>query len=68
MKQASASPDPTSDGPALAEDLCRALLTPQSPAEMARLLTDLCTPAEVRTLADDARRPPARRNGPYFLS
>ena len=32
--------------------LCRALLTPQSPEEMARLLADLCTPAEVRTLAE----------------
>lgn len=33
-------------------DLCEALLTPGSPDEMARLLTDLCTPAEIRTLAE----------------
>jgi len=36
----------------LAQDLCKALLTPQNPEEMARLLADLCTPAEVRTLAE----------------
>src|SRR5687768_4892995 len=36
----------------LARDLCRALLTPADAAEMASLLSDLCTPAEVRTLAE----------------
>ncbi len=36
----------------LADDLCRALLTPADGAEMARLLADLCTPAEIRTLAE----------------
>ena len=44
--------DPTRDAKALAEDLCRALLTPQDSEEMARFLADLCTPAEVRTLAE----------------
>lgn len=36
----------------LAADLCRALLTPENPEEMAALLADLCTPAEVRALAE----------------
>lgn len=36
----------------LIADLCRALLTPSGPSEMASLLSDLCTPAEVRTLAE----------------
>lgn len=52
MKQDSPSPSPTRDGAALVEDLCRALLTPGSAEEMARLLTDLCTPQEIRTLAE----------------
>ena len=43
---------PTRDSPALMADLCEALLTPGSAEEMARLLTDLCTPAEIRTLAE----------------
>jgi TrpR-related protein YerC/YecD len=43
---------PTRDSEALTADLCDALLTPRSRAEMARLLTDLCTPAEIRTLAE----------------
>jgi TrpR-related protein YerC/YecD len=43
---------PTRDVQQLAEDLCKALLTPQNVDEMARLLADLCTPAEVRTLAE----------------
>src|SRR3954463_15009300 len=43
---------PTRDISALAADLCEALLTPRSREEMARLLTDLCTPAEIRTLAE----------------
>jgi TrpR-related protein YerC/YecD len=45
-------PQPTHDLAALTADLCHALLTPQSPEEMSRLLTDLCTPAEIRTLAE----------------
>ena len=43
---------PTRDAEALSADLCAALLTPRDGAEMARLLTDLCTPAEIRTLAE----------------
>ncbi|NJC06246.1 TrpR-related protein YerC/YecD [Sphingomonas kaistensis] len=52
MKQNSPSPAPSRDGAALVEDLCSALLTPASAEEMARLLTDLCTPQEIRTLAE----------------
>ena len=44
--------EPTRDAKRLAKDLCRALLTPRDGEEMARLLADLCTPAEVRTLAE----------------
>jgi TrpR-related protein YerC/YecD len=43
---------PSKDPDALARDLCAALLTPRDAGEMARLLADLCTPAEVRTLAE----------------
>jgi TrpR-related protein YerC/YecD len=43
---------PNRDPAALAADLCAALLTPASAEEMGRLLTDLCTPAEIRTLAE----------------
>jgi len=46
------SPSPTRDQAALTRDLCEALLTPRDADEMARLLADLCTPAEVRTLAE----------------
>jgi TrpR-related protein YerC/YecD len=45
-------PVATRDAASLTADLCAALLTPSGPEEMARLLTDLCTPAEVRTLAE----------------
>lgn len=38
--------------PASVEDLCAALLTPADSGEMARLLADLCTPAELRALAE----------------
>lgn len=44
--------EPTRDIKALSDELCDALLTPQTRDEMARLLGDLCTPAEVRTLAE----------------
>jgi TrpR-related protein YerC/YecD len=44
--------EPTRDLKLLAQDLCKALLTPRTSDEMARLLADLCTPAEVRTLAE----------------
>ena len=43
---------PTRDADALSADLCAALLTPETRDEMGRLLTDLCTPAEIRTLAE----------------
>lgn len=43
---------PTRDTAALADDLCAALLTPKSQEEMCRFLTDLCTPSEIRTLAE----------------
>jgi TrpR-related protein YerC/YecD len=43
---------PTRDPSALAADLCAALLTPGDAEEMGRLLVDLCTPAEIRTLAE----------------
>ena len=43
---------PTRDSAALSADLCQALLAPCNGEEMARLLADLCTPAEIRTLAE----------------
>ena len=43
---------PTRNADALTAELCAALLTPGSAAEMRLLLTDLCTPAEIRTLAE----------------
>jgi TrpR-related protein YerC/YecD len=43
---------PTRDSATLAADLCAALLTPRTQGEMAKLLTDLCTPQEIRTLAE----------------
>lgn len=43
---------PTRDVDALTDELCDALLTPGSRGEMRRLLLDLCTPAEIRTLAE----------------
>jgi TrpR-related protein YerC/YecD len=43
---------PTRDLSVLADDLCGALLAPKSREEMGRLLLDLCTPAEVRTMAE----------------
>jgi TrpR-related protein YerC/YecD len=43
---------PSRDAGRLTDELCEALLTPGSVAEMRGLLTDLCTPAEVRTLAE----------------
>src|SRR5688572_28427831 len=48
----SPSVTPTRDPDALTSDLCAALLTPTSESEMERLLLDLCTPAEIRTLAE----------------
>lgn len=43
---------PLRDPQALVADLCRALLTPETPDEMERLLADLCTRAEIRALAE----------------
>lgn len=43
---------PARDNAALVADLCQALLAPSNATEMANLLADLCTPAEVRTLAE----------------
>lgn len=43
---------PTRDQEALTAELCAALLTPATASEMKRLLLDLCTPAEIRTLAE----------------
>lgn len=45
-------PAPSPDGAALTAELCAALRTPRNDAEMAKLLTDLCTPQEIRTLAE----------------
>ena len=43
---------PTRDVGLLTDELCDALLTPRSREEMGRLLRDLCTPSEVRALAE----------------
>ena len=43
---------PTRDLAVLTDELCDALLTPNGREEMRRLLLDLCTPAEIRTLAE----------------
>ncbi|WP_114228562.1 MULTISPECIES: YerC/YecD family TrpR-related protein [Sphingomonas] len=43
---------PSRDLSQLTDDLCAALRVPRDAAEMRRFLTDLCTPAEVRTLAE----------------
>jgi TrpR-related protein YerC/YecD len=43
---------PNRDIPVLTDELCDALLTPKRREEMRRLLLDLCTPAEIRTLAE----------------
>ncbi len=46
------TPLPSRDSTQLVDDLCIALLTPRSGTEMAKLLADLCTPSEIRTLAE----------------
>ena len=43
---------PSRDIEQLTNELCDALLTPGSRAEMQRLLRDLCTPSEIRALAE----------------
>ena len=53
MKQRVSDSLPAPDRPAdLAKDLYQALLTPRDVKEMAALLADLCTPAEVKALAE----------------
>ena len=47
-----APPAPSRDAAALTAELCAALLTPRDAGEMTKLLTDLCTPQEIRTLAE----------------
>jgi TrpR-related protein YerC/YecD len=46
------TPAPSRDLCALTDELCDALLTPNNRDEMRLLLLDLCTPAEIRTLAE----------------
>ena len=43
---------PTRDLDSLADGLCDALLTANNREDMRRLLLDLCTPSEIRTLAE----------------
>lgn len=43
---------PTRNSEALLGDLCAALLSPREPDAMRLLMLDLCTPAELRTLAE----------------
>jgi TrpR-related protein YerC/YecD len=52
MTDSPAAVAPTRDPSALTADLCAALMTPRSEDDMCRLLMDLCTPAEIRTLAE----------------
>jgi len=52
MTEAATRLKPTRDQQTLTADLCRALLAPETVDEMARLLSDLCTPAEIRALAE----------------
>jgi TrpR-related protein YerC/YecD len=43
---------PTKDVERLTDELCDALLTPRNRDQMRSLLRDLCTPAELRALAE----------------
>lgn len=43
---------PSRDPEVLLDDLCEALMTPSDGEEMRNFLRDLCTPAELRTLAE----------------
>jgi TrpR-related protein YerC/YecD len=45
-------PEPTRDPAELERQLAEALLTPVSAEDMVRLLRDLCTPAEIRSIAE----------------
>ena len=52
MVRAEPKLQPTRDLAELTDELCKALMTPRSEEEMRRLLRDLCTPSEVRALAE----------------
>lgn len=52
MTDKASSINPTRDLGALIDELCDALLTPGDRIEMRSLLCDLCTPAELRTIAE----------------
>lgn len=52
MPPKSAPEVPTRDLDELIDSLCEALLTARSSNEMRLLLLDLCTPAEIRSLAE----------------
>ena len=52
MSRSSTKVRPSRDVRALTDDLCAALLVPDTAEDMCRLLLDLCTPAEIRTLAE----------------
>ncbi len=43
---------PTRDIRVITDELCDALLTARDREEMQRLMADLCTPAEIRTMAE----------------
>lgn len=45
-------PQPTRDLNPLIDELCEALLAARTPLEMQRLLRDLCTPSEIKALAE----------------
>jgi TrpR-related protein YerC/YecD len=45
-------PSPTRQSEQLVDDLCEALLTPRRREDMRQLLLDLCTPTELRTIAE----------------
>ena len=52
MAEATTKLLPTKDVDKLTDDLCDGLLTPCGREEMRRLLRDLCTPSELRALAE----------------
>lgn len=52
MHKISSPVSATRDIHVLTDGLCDALLTAKDRGEMRRLLLDLCTPAEIRTLAE----------------
>ncbi|HJP69564.1 MAG TPA: YerC/YecD family TrpR-related protein [Sphingomicrobium sp.] len=67
MESSLSSLQPTRDLEDLADGLCDALLTASNREDMRRLLRDLCTPAEIRTLAErwHVARLLAETNLPY---